>query len=113
MSSRWTATTWAAICRAFDEAKTVKDQPVALIANTIKGKGAPFIADNHGWHGKALPEADLKKALEELGPVNTELRGGVRKPAPMRTRPRPSSSPPRRTTNSARWSPPAARTAMA
>jgi len=74
-----------AICRAFDEAKKVKDQPVALIANTVKGKGAPFLADQNGWHGKALSETDLKKALEELGPVNTELRGGVRQPAPMKS----------------------------
>jgi transketolase len=74
-----------AIQRAFDEAKKVKGQPVALIANTIKGKGAPFIADNPGWHGKALPEADLTRALEELGPVNTELRGGVRQPPTMQS----------------------------
>ncbi len=74
-----------AICRAFDEAKTIKDKPVALVANTIKGKGAPSIADNPGWHGKALPEADLKDALEELGPVNTELRGGVRQPPAIKS----------------------------
>jgi transketolase len=73
-----------AICRAFDEAKKVKDQPVAIVAETIKGKGVPFLADQNGWHGKAVPEADLPRALDELGPVNTELRGGVRKPAPMR-----------------------------
>jgi len=73
-----------AICRAFDEAKKVKDQPVAIIAETIKGKGSPFIGDQNGWHGKAVPEADLKTVLNELGPVKTELRGGVRKPAPMR-----------------------------
>ncbi len=74
----------AAVCRAFDEAKTIKDQPVALIANTVKGKGAPFLADQDGWHGKALSEEQLKQALQELGPVNTELRGGVRQPKPMR-----------------------------
>jgi transketolase len=82
-----------AILRAFAEAKGVRDQPVALIANTIKGKGAPFIADQNGWHGKALSEADLKTALEELGPVNTELRGGVRQPPAMRNSDPTFSSP--------------------
>ncbi len=72
-----------AICRAFDEAKTVTDKPICIVANTIKGKGAPSIADNPGWHGKALPEKELKIALEELGPVNQELRGGVKQPAAM------------------------------
>ena len=73
----------SAICAAFDEAKTVKEKPVAIIAETIKGKGVPFLADQNGWHGKALGEADLQRALAELGPVNTELRGGVRQPPKM------------------------------
>jgi transketolase len=82
-----------AILRAFAEAKAVRDQPVALIANTVKGKGAPFIADQNGWHGKALSEADLKTALGELGPVNTELRGGVRQPPALRSSDPTFSSP--------------------
>jgi len=72
-----------AVLRAFAEAKTIKDKPVALVAETIKGKGVPFIADDPGWHGKAIPKDQLPRALEELGPVNTELRAGVRLPEPM------------------------------
>ncbi len=73
----------SAILRAFEEAKGVKDKPVALIAQTIKGKGAPSIADSTSWHGKALPKDGLEVALKELGPVNSELRGGVQLPPPM------------------------------
>src|SRR5580704_14425107 len=29
-------------------------QPLAIIANTIKGKGISFVEDKDGWHGKAL-----------------------------------------------------------
>lgn len=72
-----------AILRAFAQAKTVKDKPTALVAETIKGKGVAFIADDPGWHGKAIPKDQLPRALEQLGPVNAELRGGVHQPAPM------------------------------
>ena len=55
-------------------------QPVMIIARTIKGKGVSFVEDKNGWHGKALNREDLAKALEELGSVNTSLRGMIRKP---------------------------------
>ncbi len=39
---------------------------VAIIANTIKGKGVSFMENNPGWHGKAPKDDELKQALEEL-----------------------------------------------
>ncbi len=42
-------------------------KPFAILAKTIKGKGVSFLEDKNGWHGKALNEEELKKALEELG----------------------------------------------
>ncbi len=33
-----------------------------------------------GWDGKALSVADLEKALKELGPVDSGLKGEIRKP---------------------------------
>ncbi len=59
-------------------------QPVMIIARTIKGKGVSFVEDKNGWHGKALNRGDLAKALEELGSVNTSLRGTVRKPKKLK-----------------------------
>ena len=58
---------------AFKEAKTVKGQPTAIIAKTVKGKGVSFMENQAGWHGKApndeeyrIAMADLEKAGEAL-----------------------------------------------
>ncbi len=42
-------------------------RPVALVCNTIKGKGVSFMEDVVGWHGKPPNREELDKALEELG----------------------------------------------
>jgi transketolase len=46
---------------AFDNA------PTLVIAETIMSRGVPFMENKEEWHGKALPEADCRKALEILG----------------------------------------------
>lgn len=51
---------------AFDEAKTVTGQPVAIIARTTKGKGIAFMEDQAGWHGKAPNDEQYTQAMEEL-----------------------------------------------
>ena len=58
---------------AFDEAKTVKGQPTAIVMKTVKGKGVSFMENKAGWHGKApndeeyeIAMADLEKAVEAL-----------------------------------------------
>ena len=51
---------------AFKEAKTVKGQPTAIIAKTVKGKGVSFMENNVGWHGKAPNDEEYKIAMEEL-----------------------------------------------
>lgn len=40
--------------------------PVAIVANTIKGRGVWFMENNANWHGLAPNEEECKKALEEL-----------------------------------------------
>ena len=52
---------------AFDEAKTVKGMPTAIIMKTVKGKDVSFMENNAGWHGKAPDEEQTKQALAELG----------------------------------------------
>ncbi len=42
-------------------------KPVAIIANTIKGKGVSFMEDQVKWHGVAPKTEELEKALVELG----------------------------------------------
>ena len=51
---------------AFKEAKTVKGQPTAIIAKTVKGQGVSFRENQVGWHGKAPNDEEYKIAMEEL-----------------------------------------------
>ena len=54
------------IINAFEEAKTVKGKPTAIIAKTVKGKGVSFMENQAGWHGKAPNEEQYNKAMQEL-----------------------------------------------
>ena len=58
--------TFDQIDAAFKEAKTVKGQPTAIIAKTVKGKGVSFMENQVGWHGKAPNDEEYKIAMEEL-----------------------------------------------
>lgn len=51
---------------AFKEARTVKGQPTAIIAKTLKGKGVSFMENQVGWHGKAPNDDEYKIAMEDL-----------------------------------------------
>lgn len=51
---------------AFKETKTVKGQPTAIIAKTVKGKGVSFMENQAGWHGKAPNDEEYKTAMEDL-----------------------------------------------
>ena len=42
-------------------------RPVAIIANTVKGKGVSFMEDNNDWHYRPPTDADLQNARKELG----------------------------------------------
>ena len=52
--------------RAFEEARTVKGQPTAIIANTVKGKGVSYMENQVSWHGSAPNKEQYEKAMEEL-----------------------------------------------
>lgn len=54
-----------AVYSAIEEAKKAS-KPIAIIANTIKGKGVSFMENNAGWHGKAPSKEDYEKAMAEL-----------------------------------------------
>ena len=51
---------------AFDEAKTVKGMPTAIVAKTLKGKGVSYMENQVGWHGKAPNDEQYAIAMEEL-----------------------------------------------
>jgi transketolase len=72
------------ILAAYGQAMNVTDKPIMIIARTIKGKGVSFIEDKNGWHGKALDQEQLEKAVGELGPVDKTVRGQVRQPEELK-----------------------------
>ena len=51
---------------AFTEAKTVKGQPTAIVANSVKGKGVSFMENQVKWHGAAPNDAQHEQAIAEL-----------------------------------------------
>ena len=54
----------------YDVLKKVPDgtgKPIAIIANTIKGKGVSFMEDDNNWHYKVPNEDELNRAKKELG----------------------------------------------
>ena len=58
---------------AFDEAKTVKGMPTAIIMKTVKGKDVSFMENNAGWHGKAPNDEEFAIALADLEKVGEAL----------------------------------------
>lgn len=55
------------IINALEKSKTRKTyKPLAIIANTIKGKGISFMEGNHKWHHGVANDAEYKQAREEL-----------------------------------------------
>ena len=58
---------------AFDEAKTVKDMPTAIIMKTVKGKDVSFMENNAGWHGKAPNDEEFAIAMADLEKVGEAL----------------------------------------
>jgi len=53
------------IYETIEKAKTI-NKPVAIIANTIKGKGVSFMENNAGWHGTAPKQEEYERAMAEL-----------------------------------------------
>lgn len=51
---------------AFEEARSVKGMPTAIILKTVKGKGVSFMENKAGWHGKAPNDQEYAAAMEEL-----------------------------------------------
>lgn len=44
------------------------NQPLVILAKTLKGAGISFIQDKEGWHGRPLTKEEAEKAIAELKP---------------------------------------------
>lgn len=58
---------------AFNQARSCKDKPFAIIAKTVKGKGVSFMENQAGWHGVAPNDEQYKQAMAELDAQMSEL----------------------------------------
>jgi len=65
----------AALYGALQEAKEVKGKPIAIIADTVKGKGVSFMENNVSWHGNVPSAEEYEAALAELKAQLEELEG--------------------------------------
>lgn len=68
----------AAILDAYDAADAVKDQPVIILADTVKGKGISFAEHVVAFHNGAMTKEQYQSAAKELDMVIAELSGEVR-----------------------------------
>lgn len=58
---------------SIENAKKIKDRPVCIIANTVKGKGVSFMENIREWHGKAPNYQEYLKAIQEIEESNDEI----------------------------------------
>lgn len=56
----------AQVRAAFEAAKAVSGKPVAIVAETVKGKGVSYMENQVGWHGKAPNDEQYEQAMAEL-----------------------------------------------
>lgn len=76
LADKWIAFGWHVIqcdghsieelLKAFEEAKTIKQKPTVIIANTVKGKGVSFMEHVVDFHGRAPTREEEAIALSEL-----------------------------------------------
>lgn len=74
MEEKWKAFGWD-VCvvdghdvkSLYDAFETKHDKPLAIIANTVKGKGVSYMENNPLWHNHALTKEQYEQALSELG----------------------------------------------
>lgn len=75
LRSLWKAYGWTVIesnghsLNELTEALSIKHsgKPLAIIANTIKGRGISFMENDNAWHHAVLKEDDYKRAVQEIG----------------------------------------------
>jgi transketolase len=86
--AKWTAFGWrvlqmdghdmADILRVLDEVGHGDGRPVAVIANTVKGKGVSFMEGHYFWHTRAIKPEEFAQAMADLGEPLTAPEGEPR-----------------------------------
>lgn len=61
--------------KAFNEAETIVNQPVAIVQKSVKGKGVSFMENQCSWHGTAPNAEQYAQAMAELEETLKSLEG--------------------------------------
>jgi len=61
------------VVRAFEDAKSIHQKPICIIAHTIPGRGVSFMENNYLWHSQAFKEGEAEQALAELKEIEKKL----------------------------------------
>ena len=85
--AKWSAFGWrvlevdghdmGAVVRVLEEATVGDGRPVAIIANTIKGRGVSFMEGRYYWHTRPMTADELATAMAELGEPVSSPAGGT------------------------------------
>jgi len=74
LTAKWQSFGWATlkvdghdVGQLLDALATHCEQPVVVIANTVKGKGVSFMENNPAWHHARLSQSQYDQAINELG----------------------------------------------
>lgn len=77
LKAKWEAFGWAshevdghdlhALVEVMGKLPNENEKPVAVIANTIKGKGISFMEDDNNWHYRSPTAEEVIRASQELG----------------------------------------------
>jgi transketolase len=76
IGKKWEAFGWEAVevdghdigalCRALDGMGGERERPLAVVADTVKGKGVSFLEGTYKYHNYSLTEEEHKAAVEEI-----------------------------------------------
>ena len=61
------------VVNALKEVRTVSGRPVAIVANTVKGKGISFMENVPKWHSSGLTDAEYETAMRDLSAREEEI----------------------------------------
>ncbi|MFN2292530.1 MAG: transketolase [Anaerolineae bacterium] len=78
LAAKWQAFGWHTIgidghdlrqvCDALDEAETIKGKPSMILAQTVKGKGVPFMEGQFQFHNAPISQSQWAEAMQILAP---------------------------------------------
>ena len=61
------------VVNALKEVRTVSGRPVAIVANTVKGKGVSFMENVPKWNSSGLTDAEYETAMRDLSAREEEI----------------------------------------